>query len=91
MSNGQILPEAITFTDPLACVVHPVAWAARNSRETVFEEIGSLASQRSIMDYNATSRASAFYFHAMRVYLANHDVRAALTSLECGACTDWTR
>jgi hypothetical protein len=25
------------------------------------------------------------------VYLANRDARAALTALECGACTDWTR
>ena len=25
------------------------------------------------------------------VYLANHAARAALISLECGACTDWTR
>jgi hypothetical protein len=25
------------------------------------------------------------------VYLANHDARTALTCLECGACTDWTR
>ena len=25
------------------------------------------------------------------IYLANYDARAALSSLECGACTDWTR
>jgi hypothetical protein len=27
---------------------------------------------------------------AANIYSANHDARAALTGLECGACTDWT-
>jgi hypothetical protein len=29
-------------------------------------------------------------FYGSGVYSANHDARAALTGLECGACTDWT-
>ena len=37
--------------------------------------------------------AATFDFHLdeKSPYLANHDARAALTCLECGACTDWTR
>jgi hypothetical protein len=30
------------------------------------------------------------HFHTLGVYSANHDARAALIRLECGACTDWT-
>ena len=30
------------------------------------------------------------HIHESGVYSANHDARAALTGLECGACTDWT-
>ena len=42
MLNGQILPEAITFTDPFACgVLRSVEWAARNVQDTLY---GMLAS-----------------------------------------------
>ena len=34
--------------------------------------------------------AATEHISGMRVYPANHDARAALTSSECGACTDWT-
>jgi hypothetical protein len=49
---------------------------------------------------NQTLRRFSFLIHGehrkyqqisdMGVYLANHDARAAVSYLECGACTDWT-
>ena len=35
-------------------------------------------------------RPEAIHADVLSAYAANHDAHAALTPLECGACTDWT-
>jgi hypothetical protein len=44
-----------------------------------------------VLQVTAGTLAMDRHLDGKRAYLANHDARAALTYLECSACTDWTR
>jgi len=66
----------------------------------ILSDISGFGGCSTTANWKALRDASAFigsdplaliHFNGLGVYLANRDARAALSHLECGACTDWTR